>query len=302
MSIPMWFNNRAPGQFEASAEAHNGAVDARHPVTFPPGLLKIFGTVSVETGGDRLFTKRFDTKYLFRSAMLERILAVLPADYHIAACGGRLVQHYESVYFDDSDLTCYQDHQRGKLPRRKIRFRRYLDSGNAFLEIKRKTNQRITNKWRRPVPPEQVAALTLEPADLDFIHERIVDCRDRLDPRILASFYRLTLKSIDTGERVTLDTNVTVTDPLTGAIRNLDGFTIAEVKQARISRQSPFRCLMRDAAVRPASFSKYCLGIYSFYPRERHNRLKRNYRFLREASGPGTPSIHPSPVFPAMPN
>lgn len=247
---------------------------------FPAGLLAAFEIVPVEIGGDRLFTRRFDTKYLLPSRLLPGVLADLPGDYCIAAFGGRRVQNYESVYFDDSRLTCYQDHQRGKLPRQKARFRKYLDSGNAFLEIKRKTNQKTTHKWRRLIPPEQAAALTLYPSDRDFIRECFTRNPGTMVPRIRVRFSRLCLKSRDTGERVTMDRALMVTDPRTGDKRIVDDFIIAEVKQARISRQSPFRCLMSELALRPASFSKYCFGIYTFYPRERHNRLKRNYRFL----------------------
>jgi hypothetical protein len=246
----------------------------------PDELLTGFETAQAPGSEDVLFKQRYDTKYVFPASQLPGILRRLSDWYRISCFENRSSQIYESIYFDDAGRTLYQEHQRGKLRRYKIRMRFYPATDFACLEIKMKTNRHTTWKWRRRVPREQFEAGVLTDDDRGFM-ERIVQCpHESLEAMVRVRFTRLALKSKESGERVTLDRGLEYVNPGTGATKPAGDFIVAEVKQARPSLSSPFRRLMRGLRIAPVHFSKYCYGIYLFHPDERHNRLKRNYLAL----------------------
>ncbi len=116
-------------------------------------------------------------------------------------------------------------------------------------------------------------------------------------PQIGVRFTRLTLCRGDAEERLTLDTGLVFTDIRTDLTREIGGFVVAEVKQARPRDLSPFRSLMRELRINPSWFSKYCYGIFLFRPEARHNRLKPKYRSLaRNLAG----TLSPEPSGPAV--
>jgi hypothetical protein len=53
----------------------------------------------------------------------------------------------------------------------------------------------------------------------------------------------------------------------------MDHLVIAELKQDRVQRQSPFYQLMRSMHVRPYRFSKYCMGVMAL---QQNTDLKSN--------------------------
>ena len=57
----------------------------------------------------------------------------------------------------------------------------------------------------------------------------------------------------------------------------LSDFYIAELKQAKLDRQSPFYKLMREMNIRPKGFSKYCMGqTLTNNKHIKSNRFKQN--------------------------
>src|SRR5512135_2418123 len=84
---------------------------------------------------------RMDTKYVFGSADLPALLEALLAEYRILEVDGKRGTDYRSLYFDTSDLRHYLEHHNGHSFRSKVRFREYIGSGLAYLEVKRKTGR-----------------------------------------------------------------------------------------------------------------------------------------------------------------
>lgn len=245
-----------------------------------------FGTVPIPRANDALFQNRYETKYLFPAALLPAVLERLAADYDLALYGTLALQEYESLYFDDARLTFYQDHQRGKLSRAKVRRRYYPSSGFLCLEVKVKTNRNTARKWRRPVPAGPIAAPALSAADRRFVAEHLPGPAGGLEPSLLVRYERLTLRSRRSEERVTFDAGLLLSGPSGGReTRPLGDAVVGEVKQTRATEVSPFRQLMRGERISPVRFSKYCYGIHLTRPDARHNLFKpRHAEIARRAA------------------
>ena len=84
------------------------------------------------------FSDRKDTKSIFPSDIFPQLIERLKSLYKILEVDRTRIFHYESLYLDTPDLKFYNDHQRNKARRHKIRFRRYMDQGSSFFEIKTK--------------------------------------------------------------------------------------------------------------------------------------------------------------------
>ena len=68
--------------------------------------------------------------------------------YRVLEVNGRRLCGYATTYYDTADLAFYRAHQTGRLPRRKVRIRDYVDTGARFLEEKVKNNSGRTIKSR----------------------------------------------------------------------------------------------------------------------------------------------------------
>jgi len=208
---------------------------------------------------------RMDTKYVFGSAQLPELLETLRSEYRILEVEGKRGTDYRSLYFDTADLKHYHEHHNGHSFRSKVRFREYVGSGLCYLEVKRKTGRGGTDKKRIRVdsiptvmtPEQQAFAATAS------------KCPDPLLPQLWNHFTRLTLVHRTRNERLTIDHDLRFTQA--GGERSLDGICVAELKEARADRSSPFARLMRTLRVRPAGMSKYCIGMLLL-----HDRVKRN--------------------------
>ncbi|MCC7362974.1 MAG: polyphosphate polymerase domain-containing protein [Dehalococcoidia bacterium] len=216
---------------------------------------------------------RRDTKYVFDTDTLERLLPALADSYRVLEEAGTRVHAYETTYFDSPRFDLYQAHHRSQPQRLKVRSRQYLDSGLSFFEIKRKTGQDRTVKSRVRTPG-MLRAMTAEAAD--FVTERAGRELLGLEPRLDNAFYRVTMVSRTGAERLTIDTGLTF---VAGDRRlELPGLVIAEVKQPVASRESVFVSAMRAAHEHATAFSKYCIGVALLYPGNKHNRFKPELR------------------------
>jgi hypothetical protein len=208
---------------------------------------------------------RMDTKYVFGSAQLPELLEMLRPEYRVLEVAGKRGTDYRSLYFDTTDLKHYHEHHNGHSFRSKVRFREYVGSGLSYLEVKRKTGRGGTDTKRirldgipaTMTPDQQVFAATAS------------NCNDLLHPQLWNHFTRLTLVHRTRNERLTIDHSLRFTQA--GTERSLDGICVAELKEARADRSSPFARLMRTWRVRPAGMSKYCIGMLLL-----HDRVKRN--------------------------
>ena len=88
-------------------------------------------------------------------------------------------------------------------------------------------------------------------------------------------FSRITLVGIHHNERLTFDLNLTFTNKDKEVA--LSHLVIAELKQTRVIRTSPFYALMKKKLIRPYRISKYCIGIIELLGKEnvKYNRFKK---------------------------
>ena len=103
-----------------------------------------------------------------------------------------------------------------------------------------------------------------------------------LRPRLWVTYERITLVGIDHGERVTIDRGLSFAHD--GRRVRLEGVVVAELKQRRLDRSSPFLSLMRQVGVRPARVSKYGHGVCRLHP-VKHDRFAPHLRHVARAGG-----------------
>lgn len=233
-------------------------------------IIKQFDTISLEEMDSVKLMNRVDTKFVFSRAQLLQILPELKDHYRIVQIKGNLTPSYESVYFDDDTYGLYAAHQRKQPDRFKVRYRKYVESNIAFLEVKHKKKGR-TDKSRILVDSIDDEM----PADhAEFVYGTGVP-KNKLQPILVNRFNRLTLVAKEHIERLTLDINLYFKDDDNDV--NLDYIVIAELKQEKVSRTSPFFSIMKEHQIRPYRISKYCIGVIKLLGKEniKYNRFKK---------------------------
>jgi hypothetical protein len=218
---------------------------------------------------------RADTKYVMSLGQLYGALSSLFREYRVLEIAGNRLSRYRTVYFDTADLAMYRQHHSDRRIRYKVRSREYVDTAEAFLEVKWKGKRGRTVKER--VRTEGFAA-EWEAAAAGGVAARVPLGSESLVPTVSNRFVRVTLVSRSRGERVTLDTGLEFWG--SGRAIALHGIAIAEVKQDGADRSSPFARQMRAAGIRPGGFSKYCMGVAMLYPDVKHNRFKPRLRLI----------------------
>ena len=220
---------------------------------------------------------RVDTKFVFTQKKLLQLLPLLRQNYYLVNVDGVLLSEYESLYFDDSIKSSYNDHHKRKVDRFKIRYRKYVNSNLSFLEVKHKFKGR-TDKSRIKVNDIPVE---MSPEDFLFVKDAGVKS-EQLEPILLNSFSRITLVNKKMNERLTLDLNLSF--KWNQLVKNIENITIAELKQGKAMRNSPFYQLMKDNLIRPLRISKYTIGMIMIYGEKniKYNRFKKKLLKLKK--------------------
>jgi hypothetical protein len=226
---------------------------------------------------------RVDTKFAFRIGLLEELLDELKAEYKVLEINTIRIPKYESLYFDDEKFSFFQDHHKGKTNRFKVRIRKYVESNLLFLEIKHKFKGR-TDKKR--IETQDFNPIFEEKQQL-FIDKQLKKSMS-LNPSIWNSFQRITLVHNFLNERLTLDFNIEFKFEETNC--PFSNLVIAELKQEKINRSSPFFKLMKTRGLRPYRLSKYCLGSMELYGegKLKFNRFKRKLLYLKKMNNDTT--------------
>ncbi len=249
--------------------------------TAPAGLetpLASLDRVGLDEIGALASPNRLDTKFAITGRQLHAVLASLPRHYAVLDVQGALASRYRTLYFDTDRFDLYARQHGGRRNIYKVRTRCYLDSDRSFLEVKRKTAERRTLKVRAQTPDQLTE---LDPADA-FLAAHYPFAAAALRPVLWNEFTRITLVSKTRPERVTFDADLTFRHGRTAVA--LPGVVIAELKQERIDRASPFLAAMRQAGARSRGLSKYCLGAAMLHPALRRNRFRPKIRLLRKLS------------------
>ena len=238
-------------------------------------ILPLFEPIGLaETVSSASLLRRVDIKYAMTREQSEAALRACVGRYRVMEVGGSRISAYETVYYDTPEMSFYHEHHSGRLSRRKVRVRRYRDTGEAYLEVKHRQNRGMTVKTRLPLVTGVDGDVGLLLADPLFGGCGPLPA-GRLRPSLVVRYRRVTLVDPATAERVTLDFGLSFDHA--GRRLDLDGIVVAEVKQ---SRRGPsfFRTLMRGLAIRPGSLSKYCIGAMGLHSGVRKNRFKTRYR------------------------
>jgi hypothetical protein len=205
---------------------------------------------------------RVDRKYILRAEEAATIVANLDATTRVLAIDGHRASDYESVYFDTPGLLSYRMAAHGRRRRFKLRTRSYLDTQEAYLEMKTRGARGTTVKDRLPYLVHDRERLTLDgreyaDAALDGIGIAEPEALD-LVPTLVTRYRRATLFLPGSQSRSTIDTDLSwQTDD--GRTLRLPRSVIIETKSGR--RTSEVDRLLWAHGHRPATISKFGTGL-----------------------------------------
>lgn len=220
--------------------------------------------------------ERIDTKYVLHEQKLVGLLAEINDKYRLLVIEDVAVHPYETVYFDTPEFNLYMMHHNGRRNRYKLRCRKYVNSGDTFFEIKRKTNTSRTIKKRIEIEnmPDSLSDKMKQ-----YVTDNASPQKQNYVPSLQVFFDRLTFVNIEGTERLTIDLNVRYKSHQSEAA--LENIVIVEVKQEKHS-VSPFRMLMKQQRQQKTYISKYCLGLISTNHDLKMNRFKEKISYINK--------------------
>lgn len=217
--------------------------------------------------------RRVDRKYLLDATDADLLLRALPAHARVLDIAGRRQFAYASVYLDTPALTLFGQSAHRRRSRMKVRTRTYLDAGATWLEVK--TRHRGFTVKDRILHPLNASDLTDEGVELVRDNSRSGGLRPAdaavLRPTLDVDYRRSTV--LIGGHRLTIDTELTWTSRLTGAVTSPDAWVIVETKGDR--RPSAIDRTLWDLGHRPLRISKYATGMAALHPHLPGNRWAR---------------------------
>ena len=228
-----------------------------------------------EMAGIRLMN-RTDTKFVTSISVLVRLLELAKGAYYSQETCGHRLSPYATTYWDGVESReMFVSHECGRSVRTKVRVRTYVDSGLSFLEVKMKDNHGKTDKRRVSVSSSQ--AVELHQEGEDFLESTTGYRYSDIAPTLSNSFLRITLVNFDKTERLTIDTSLKFRNIITGGKADMDNVVVIELKRDGRAH-SPILDILRLLRVKPAGFSKYCMGMALTDTSLRTNRLKPRLR------------------------
>lgn len=225
---------------------------------------------------------RIDSKYLTNEATLLEVLAdARAAGYRALEAEGEKVSPYNSVYFDTPELKMFLDHHNRRLVRQKVRTREYVNSGTAFLEIKRKNNHGRTKKKRIGIAEYEMMEFGGDPAACAYLEKHSWFTVGDLRPVLSTAFRRITLVNPAMTERLTIDTSLLFTNFRTGKKASLQDAVIIELKQDGHAA-SQMKGILLQRRVKPVRVSKYCIAVTLTDPSIKSGRFKVKVRTIEK--------------------
>ena len=246
------------------------------------GPLDGFAPISLAEMDAVKLMNRVDTKYLTDRATLADVLRdAAAAGYRVLVADGARISPYDSIYFDTDALRMFTDHRNKKLRRQKVRTRAYVNSGDAFLEIKRKNNHGRTKKKRTGIPMADLPDFRANDAACRYLAGHSDFEAGQLLPTLETLFLRITLVNPDLTERLTIDTNLCFKNFRTGLETSLGEAVVIELKQDGHAA-SAMKGILRDHRVKPDRISKYCIAVTLTDPSARAGRFKEKLRLIEK--------------------
>lgn len=210
---------------------------------------------------------RVDRKYVLARNDADAVLAQLAhstADSapRVLEIDGQRALAYESVYFDTPDLLSYRMAAHARRRRFKLRTRSYVDSHDAFLEMKTRGARSTTVKDRLEYDIRDREILTADGREYaDAALEAIGVAQPEsltLRPTLVTRYDRTTLFVPASSSRATIDASLTwQTDD--GRTLSLPNVVIIETKSG--TRTSEIDRLFWSRGHRPATISKFGTGL-----------------------------------------
>jgi hypothetical protein len=219
-----------------------------------------------------------DRKYFVPAELFGKMIAELVDELHVLDIDRRRTFGYESVYFDTPHLTSYRAHLQRRRQRFKARTRTYTDSGLCMFEVKLTGARGETVKERVPHPAAYRAELTdealahLATTLCEAYHQ---DVPSGMRPTLVTTYRRTTFVSRTGEARLTCDTGLVCRDGL-HEVRDTGAHVLVESKSS--GRGSAPDRILREFGVRPASVSKYCVGVAALHPELPSNPWHRTLR------------------------
>jgi hypothetical protein len=205
---------------------------------------------------------RVDRKYVLSTDAAASVLAQLDPQTRILEIDGARASNYESVYFDTPELLSYRMAAHGRRRRFKLRTRAYIDTHEAYLEMKTRGARGTTVKDRLPYEIEHRDALTRdgrEYADTALDGIGIENPEGLyLVPTLVTRYRRSTLFLPGSQSRATVDTSLSWEGD-DGRTLDLPRLAIIETKSG--SRTSEVDRLLWSHGHRPATISKFGTGL-----------------------------------------
>ncbi len=235
----------------------------------PYSTLAGFEPITLGKMDDVKLLDRTDTKYTFRAEHLESVLESVKDHYYVLEAADTRITDYESLYFDTENLDLYIRHHNDRMNRYKVRYRRYMNSGLSFFEVKFKNNKNRTIKSRVRQPGiEQEITGTAK----DLLESKSYIKASQLVPALWVYYSRITLVSKNLDERLTIDLGLSFSNNKLEC--RFDDLVIAELKQDKFNRNSNFAREMINHRIPERSMSKYCFGITQVVPGVKQNLFK----------------------------
>ncbi len=224
--------------------------------------------IALEEMSEIRLMNRTDTKFVTNKDKLTRLLELAEGKYFAQYHDGTRIATYMTTYWDTDDHIFYMSHHNGRVPRQKIRVRTYLDNGISFLEVKTKNNHGRTRKRRIQVPSQEQLA-----SGDEFITNQTHHNLQDIHPTVQNRFHRITLVNYGKTERLTIDFDVEFDNMETEKHRSTGQLVVIELKRDG-NTHSPIMEILRQLRIKPAGFSKYCIGSVLTNPALKHNLFK----------------------------
>ncbi len=218
---------------------------------------------------------RIDRKYWFHISKLQQVLEQTLPEYYILEIEGQRLMDYQTTYYDTPDNLMYMKHHNGNMNRHKIRQRKYVSTGSSFLEVKFKTNKKVTIKNRVEAQFETNSFL---PSEISFIRKETPYSGENLVPVLCNKFKRLTLIHRDKLDRCTIDISPVFWNENNAV--NIYDLAIFELKRGKSLKSSPIVEILRNLKIRQRGLSKYCTGRAILDSGLKQNAFKSRFRFL----------------------
>lgn len=233
-------------------------------------VLESFEAIGLKELDQVHMLNRVDTKYVFHINQFADILEEIKENYLVLQIEGKRMFDYESIYFDTDNYDLYKFHHNGKLNRLKVRYRKYLDSGLCYFEVKYKVKGNRTDKkrlkqedYKHELTDEEFAIIQHDYLDIPNLKEKMVIC-----------FTRITLANKNFKERLTLDINILFDNFKDKKV--FPELVIAEIKTDKTAIGSPIVNSFKKRHFEEIGFSKYSTAV-AMLEDIKNNNFKPNF-------------------------